>query len=177
MKLFFKQSKNFLSKKNIDFINNIIISNDFPFYFNKNTLTNEKDAFFTHQVLKRIEDSPQYNVINSQFFNETIDILNNFSKSISQKIQFYTRISFNLTFNNGYEKSGIHTDHNFQHKLIIIYLNDSDKKSKTCILNSKNKVIKEVVPEKFKGFCFDGSPHFHYFPKSKHRLILMATFI
>ncbi len=48
-----------------------------------------------------------------------------------------------MTFNFGVKKSIVHEDHNFDHKQLIIYLNDCDQNSKTILLNNKNKVIKE----------------------------------
>ena len=62
-----------------------------------------------------------------------VDILNCFLISIKEKAYFFTRISLNLTFNNGFDKSEIHKDHDYDHKQIIIYLNDCDKKAKTVI--------------------------------------------
>ena len=41
----------------------------------------------------------------------------------------------------------------------------------------KDKVIKSISPEKYKGICFDAQRHFNYNPTTKHRLILVATFI
>ena len=177
MSIYFKQSKNFMTENNIKFIEKTVLNDNFPYFFNSNTLTNKDDAFFSHQVLQRLELSPNYTPVNSEAFAPTIDILNNFVNSISEKVNFYTRISYNMTFNNGYEKSGTHIDHEYPHKQIIIYLNDADKKSKTCIVDEKDKVIKSISPEKYKGICFDAQRHFNYNPTTKHRLILVATFI
>ena len=39
-----------------------------------------------------------------------------------------------------------------------------------------NKKILKIKPEKYKGVCFDGQPHYFKFPKSKIRLVVVFTF-
>lgn len=177
MSIYFKENKNFMTQENIEFVENTVLNDNFNYFFNPNTLTQKSDAFFSHQVLKRIDQVEDYEVINSNYYKQTKNILDNFCDSISEKVYFYTRISFNMTFNNGYEKSGIHQDHPFPHKQIIIYLNDADTKSKTCIVDKNDKIIKSIKPLKYKGICFDNQPHFNYNPTVGYRLVLVATFI
>ena len=90
MSIYFKQSKNFMTENNIKFIEKTVLNDNFPYFFNSNTLTNKDDAFFSHQVLQRLELSPNYTPVNSEAFAPTIDILNNFVNSISEKVNFYT---------------------------------------------------------------------------------------
>jgi uncharacterized membrane protein len=175
-----KQSKNFLSKDNIHFIENVLLKRTFPYYisYSFENETVQKNEFLSHEVLARIEEAGIKNAINSpEVYDQTVDILNNFCSSINENYEFFTRISYNLTFNNGKQRSHIHKDHNYPHKQIIIYLNDADKNSKTCILDEKEKVIKEIEPKKYTGVCFDDLKHYQIFPKSGFRLVLVATFI
>ena len=180
MKLF-KQSKKFLTKENIEFIEGTVLEPHFPFFFNytKPHTKELKYLFLTHIVQNRVEDFPIDKLLNTNehVYKNTLDILLNFLKSVKEKHNFFTRISYNLTFNNGFDKSQTHRDHYYSHKQIIIYLNDSEKTTTTCMLNKKGKVIKEVVPEKFTGICFDDVDHYHFFPKKGPRLILVATYI
>ena len=175
-----KQSKDFLSKDNISFIENVLLKRNFPYYlsysFEQGLIL--KNQYLSHIVLRRIEEGGVENAINSpDVYEQTLDILNNFCNSINEKYEFFTRISYNLTFNNGEEKSHIHKDHDYPHKQIIIYLNDADSNSKTCILDNKEKVIKEIKPKKYTGVCFNDLKHYQIFPKSGFRLVLIATFI
>ena len=64
--------------------------------------------------------------------------------SHDQEAKIY-RAAINLTVNNSVKKCPIHYDHNYEHKQILIYLNDSDKNAKTVILNKKNKKLKEIA--------------------------------
>lgn len=183
-KLDIKEHTNFLTQRNLEFINKIVLSKDFPFFIqnfdpiDEKTLYKSKNIFLSHTVQKRLETCSLKEAINSPYYEESVDILNNFCKAINQKVMFYTRINYNLTFNNGNKKSHIHLDHDgFKHKQIIIYLNDCDKDSTTCIVNDNNKLIKEIAPKKYKGVCFNSLKHFQKFPKTGHRIILVATFI
>jgi hypothetical protein len=175
-----KRSNNFLSKENIKFINEVVLNNNFPFYFS-NTFTggnNSNYTFLVHVVQKRLETVSLNEAINSpDFYLPTLDILDNFLKSVNEKYKFFLRIAYNLTFNNGDGKSQIHKDHNYPHKQIIIYLNDTDPESKTCMVDENNKIVKEIIPKKFEGVCFGDVKHFQYFPKKGFRTVLVATYI
>jgi hypothetical protein len=181
--MFFKENKNFLSKENIDFIENKIFKKGiFPWYLQSQTTPkntpNIYDNFFAHIVLERLENKHITEVVNSSFYNETVNILTNFLNSVKIKLNFFTRISYNLTYNNGIEKCGTHADHDYNHNQIIIYLNDClDKNSKTIILGDNKKIIKEIKPEQYKGVCFGSNLHYHFFPKEGARIVLVATFI
>ena len=175
-----KKNNNFLSEDNIKFINETVLSNQFP-WFSEFTITgsNDLDYFFlAHTVQRRLEEYPINEIINSpNYYHPTINILNNFLKSINEKCNFFLRIAYNLTFNNGNDKSQIHKDHEYKHKQVIIYLNDADPESKTCIVDKKGNIIKEITPKKFEGICFNDIEHFAYFPKKGLRAALIATYI
>jgi len=178
--LFFKESVNFLSEENIKFIEEIILSFRFPYYLElTKRKTDTKYLFFSHVVQERLEDNVPNASIKTEpmVYENTKDILFNFLNSINEPINFFIRINYNFCFNNGSERSEIHVDHHFKHKQIVIYLNDADTFSRTCIVNDKKEIIKEVAPKKFKGICFDSSEHFIFFPKNGYRLTLVATYI
>jgi hypothetical protein len=179
--MFLKQNKKFLSKDNITFIEKYLFDINFPYYHQPFSVNKEtKDLWLSHLVLRRLEETNNLtNVINTTEFiyNQSLDILNNYCKAVNEKPYFFTRIAYNLTFNNNNEKCDIHKDHDYPHKQIIIYLNDCDKYAKTCILNENEELIKEIIPEKYKGICFGDLPHYHFFPKSGIRLVLVATYI
>ena len=50
------EDKNFLKKESINFIETIILGNNFPFFLNKNTVAKDNNSFMSHVVLKRIEE-------------------------------------------------------------------------------------------------------------------------
>ena len=68
-------------------------------------------------------------------------------------------------------------DHDFPHKQLIIYLNESD--GETVILDHKDKIWKKIKPELYKAICFEG-PIKHYATtplKYNRRIICVLTFI
>jgi len=178
---YIKESKNFLSKENIEFIEKVILSPTLPYYlvsYKEDTRIDNDSVTFGHLVQNRLEsESPQTAVKSPNTYNQTVDILNNFLKSINQKCYFFTRIVYNLTIHNKKEEKFIHTDHDYKHKQIIIYLNNCDPLSKTCILDEKHKLIKEITPKKYTGVCFENLPHYQVLPTYGYRPVLVATFI
>ena len=177
-----KEHKNFLSPDNINFIENVMLNDNFPFYIKQSATHNSKgepnnETFLNHVILHNLESKLASEVVNSDYYEVALSMLQQFTKAIKQEVHFFTRITFNLTFANGLEKSGTHVDHRYPHKQIILYLNDCDKNAKTVIVDDKDKIIKTITPQKYKGICFDSLPHYQIFPKHGLRLILVATFI
>ena len=175
--MFYKESKNFLTKENKDFINNVILSDYFPFYrnFTKTTST-DNTICLSHVLLNRPEKRLEKNHINSIYYPECLKIIISFLNKFKIKHKEILRMSINYTYNNGKEKCPIHQDHSYPHKQVLIYLNNADPCSKTVILNKNNKIFKKITPQKNKGICFDNKPHYHFYPKKGERIILVATF-
>lgn len=87
-------------------------------------------------------------------------------------------------------KKGVaHVDHDFKHKVIMIYLNDTDGETivynkkfdnkNRLILSDKLDIIKNIKPELYKIVCWDGSYyHAATYPKNNNRRVaFVATFI
>tara|TARA_B100000900_G_scaffold414455_1_gene441139 strand:+ start:694 stop:1227 length:534 start_codon:yes stop_codon:yes gene_type:complete len=171
------QHKKFLSKQNKKFIDIILNHSIFPFYFNKKTVTGPKeDYIFSHVLINRYEDREERNFPykNSKFADEAIDILNNFCKKNKLKYSEIFRAAVNFTVNNNTKQCGWHKDHFFEHRQLIVYLNDADPNS-TTLLKVNNKIIK-IKPEKYKGVCFNNVEHGLIFPKKGYRVALIFTF-
>ena len=95
----------------------------FPYYILKSSVSEKEDKSLCHIILKRPKDRKIDELYNSIYYKETIQILNEFLDSTKIECNLFTRISYNLSYNNGFEKCGEHQDHVFPHKQIIIYLN------------------------------------------------------
>jgi len=85
------------------------------------------------------------------------------------------RCALNLTFPQKVKNSEPHLDHSYEHKTLLIYLNDND--GDTVILDKKNKIWKKVKPKKYKGVCFPYRYHYQFYPKSGIRAVDVYTFI
>jgi hypothetical protein len=175
------ENNRFLSKRNKNFIKHIFEDVKFPFYISPSTKSKKnKDGSFVedrtlcHVLLNRKEYRKKGEYANSIYLNEAIDILNNFTKKTKIKYKEILRAAINFTYNNGYEFSGLHVDHQYDHFQLLVYLNDCDPDSVT-ILQYKNKNIK-IKPKKFKGIVFKKVPHMMKFPQKGERVILIITF-
>ena len=108
-----------------------------------------------------------------------LDILNNFCKKIGEKPNFYTRIAYNITIPNKNKTCGVHLDHEYNHKQIIIYLNDSS--GDTFIVDKNNNVLKKIPYKAIQIFLryFENLPHYqdsfpYFYPKFGARIALVA---
>ena len=91
------------------------------------------------------------------------------------KIKNIFRCAINTTFFNGkVDRVPAHVDHDYKHRQLLLYLDDSS--GETVILDKKNKPYKIVRPEKFKAVSFDSVPHYHYFPINSVRRVVVYTF-
>ena len=132
--------------------------------------------FLSHTILQRPEErgDRSYNSPHADFF---INMLENFCEKVGYKYKEIFRISVNLTFNIGLKNSVLHCDHKFSHKQLLVYLNDCDPTAYTVILDEKNKIVKKIKPEQFKGVMFGRQPHYLRYPQHKERVIAVYTFI
>ena len=170
------EDKNFLTTDQIDFIDTFILGDNFPYYLNLNSVTNDGNKYLCHSVVKRPEEredsEPFYN---SNYHEPILNIFRNFVVKNNIEVQEVLRCSVNLTFNTMEDQCPVHNDHEYPHKQFLMYLNDCfDKDAKTIILKNNEKY--EIVPEKFKGICFDSSPHYMIYPKKDIRVVLVVTF-
>tara|TARA_Y100000004_G_scaffold156535_1_gene181720 strand:+ start:1023 stop:1568 length:546 start_codon:yes stop_codon:yes gene_type:complete len=173
------EKNNIIHPNDLKIINNLIIDKKLSFVFQNNSVPifKKKDFYFEHCIVQRKETTPpdenRYKSIYYQNFLRIFSYI--FSKFKIKEAEIY-RAAINLTVNNSRKKCPIHYDHNYEHKQILIYLNDCDENAKTVILNKKNKKLKEITPKKNKGVLFDYLPHYHFFPKKGYRLVMVITF-
>lgn len=166
---------NFLSNRNKDYIDQVILSNNFPYYLQL-AFTEEgkkEQAIMCHVVLKREDDRAPGELWNSEHYQYYIDIFENFMEKQNVEYKEILRCSVNLTFKNTQESCDVHNDHPFPHKQLIIYCNDCDTDATTTVLGNKTQVIS---PKKYRGACFDGAPHYMTYPKEGHRIVIVYTF-
>ena len=172
-KFYFKEDNNFLKTSQKHFIENTLISDKLPLYFNKESTVGDSNIFFCHIVKQRPEYGGEWNSNIKDYF---IDILNTFCNKNNIKYKEILRCAVNMTIKTNDKKCPVHKDHQFNHKQLLIYLNNpEDKKSHTVLLKD-NKIYKKVKPEQFKGVCFDNIEHYHYYPQKGYRFVLVYTF-
>jgi len=170
--------KNFMSEEQKQYINNVVLKDNFPWYFMDNAVNkNDKNWFFFHIVVKRPEQCNEHeNRVNSEHANFFIEVLDNFCKKNKIEYTKVFRIAVNLVVPNGVKESFIHEDHDFPHKQLIVYLTDN-KESTTNIYSSDYKtLLHSIKTEKFKGVTFDKVPHSVTLPKKDRRVVIVYTY-
>ena len=170
-----KECINFLSDNSKSNIDSIMADSNFAYYMSSSHQENLEYPYLSHIILKRPEERNHQN-FNSPYANLFLKLLEDFQNKNKIKVNQLLRIAVNLTFNFGKKNSFTHKDHLFEHKQLIIYLNDCDKNSKTVILNENKKIIKKITPKKFKGVLFDCCHHYMIYPKKGYRVIAVYTF-
>ena len=175
----FNTYRKVISKKNIDFLLKEITEQRLAFYLKHNKESEPTAPILYHQILKRREDrnssEPVWNTT-PEYEKLFTNIFEDFCKKASINSTEIYRACLNLTFYVGIKKCAPHSDHTYPYRQLLIYLNDADPKSKTVILDKKNKIIKKITPQKNKGIMFDSSPHYHFFPTFGCRMVLIYTF-
>lgn len=174
--MFYKESKNFLTKENISFIKKVILNHSFPFYLAPRVTNKDKHRVMFHILLNRPEESKAEERLNSPYYEDAFNLVKSFFNKFNIKNVEILRMCINFTFNNGTKKCPVHQDHKYPHKQLIIYLNDADTNSKTIILDKKGRILKKITPEKYKGICFENLPHYMIYPKKGERVVLVTTF-
>lgn len=166
---------NFLSSRNKDYIDQVILSNNFPYYLQLAFLEEGKkeQSILCHCVLKREEDRLPGEFWNSDHYQYYIDILKNFVEKHNIECNEILRCSVNLTFKSFQESCDVHDDQPFPHKQLLIYCNDCDIEATTTVLGDKTQVIS---PKKYRGVCFDSAPHYMTYPKEGHRIVIVYNF-
>jgi|TARA_R100001460_G_scaffold5058_2_gene14083 hypothetical protein len=173
-----KEKNCIIKPDDLKIINNLILEEKISFTFKNNSTPRfvKKDFYFEHCIIERKETAINENRNKSIYIENFLRVfVHIFSKFKIKKAEIY-RAAINLTVNNSVKKCSIHYDHYYEHKQILIYLNDCDENAKTVLLNKNNKKLKEITPKKNKGVLFDYLPHYHYFPKTGYRLVMVITF-
>jgi hypothetical protein len=136
-----KEIKNFLSIEEFEKLQNLILDLEFPWRI-RNSMTNlDKNIYFTFS-----------------FFNEgesTSEFYRPFIKPILKKLncKAVIQVKANMILNKLFDKSGWHTDYNFNNTTAIFYLNNCNGGTEFKI---KNK-IKFVKAEENKILIFDSN--------------------
>ena len=178
MKINIIEDSDFLNSKSKDFINEVILGNNFPYYLQKDCIEGDENKFLSHIVLTRIENRKNNDGINSNFYPYFIDILNQFTTKHNIKYKEICRISVNFSFKLKKKIAPIHIDHKFKHNQLLVYLNNLDDKEACTLIydKSRTKIIKKIIPKQYKGVFFNGVPHTATFPKIGERIVLVCTF-
>ena len=131
-------------------------SSDFPFFYT--TVYPDRDFFkmFCHSLMKRNPDNEHLGgIVNSPFYEIAESFLLEICKQNNLDLNVVYRASVNGSFHYDVNHTFIHVDHEFDHKVFLLYLNTC--KGDTILFNSHDQIIKTITPEKNKYVIFDGN--------------------
>ena len=168
---------NILDKSDKEYIENVILNYDFPYFLSKSQVDDDDSPFFSHNVLERPEDRGENKFFNSStgpFFQK---LLERFCKNNNIELKEFLRCCINISFHLKSKKSKLHVDHEYEHKQIILYLNDADGDT-VLVHGDKNGVsgTTSIKPQKYKMVCFDNIPHYINYPTNGYRAVVVFTF-
>ena len=193
--MFFIEDNNFLTDEHKQCIEAVQRADGIP-YFYQQSFSRTHYKSFTHTLLchilihrpeYQVDDLQVKNYYNSDYAKMFEDMLFTFCNNNQIICTEVIRAAINLTYNNGQEKCFPHVDHPEYHKQLIVYLNDPpDKESHTVIMDKDTPLgedgdeekhqLKRIVPEKYKGVCFENLPHYQVYPKFGDRIVCVFTF-
>jgi len=162
--------ENIISKTHQDYIENLFFSSHFPWYYNH-------DPTFSGQKSDR-GSTFSSSLLNENYKSEFVDILLPIAFSCIDKVDIKGSNIFNirsfLHIKNEVDlanrKDSLHVDNDFDHLVILYYVNDSDGNTEITnkifgesIINEET-IIKSIQPQKGKCVVFDGK----YYHRSTH---------
>lgn len=164
-----------------DIINNEILGDNFPWYLQKSSTSQDDIPFFSHVLVNRSNDRNTDGKVNSEYYYFFKSILDRISNNNNLNIDRIYRASLNLTYPTPNELHGVpHIDHNFPHRSCILYLNNSS--GNTVLfkdpINNKLIITNEVEPKQGRAFFFNGMTYHSVRPSQGNdvRAICVFTF-
>lgn len=135
--------ENFLDDEKSNYIEKILTSNEFPWYYNPEVVRDGKGFQFYHILMRGNQISSPY------FYKILLPILNNFKGTINTihraRINCHTQQQIPIHY-------GLHNDHPNDHKVLLYYVNTNNgflnledgtrihcKKNKTIFMDGKIK--------------------------------------
>ena len=157
---------NALTKDDLIKLLKLISKEKIKFAFSSHAVkAGDRGYHFTNDILDRKGKRDK----NYNFFKS---LLISIVKKHNLKIKKIHRMAINITFNNGFIKEvPLHTDHDFPHKQVILYLNDSTGNTDIPFYN------KSITPKENTAIIFDDKDHKHYFPEYGVRVVCVFTFV
>jgi hypothetical protein len=131
----------------------------------------ENFGFWGYSILRQTEDSSLLPRISPEFYGIFDTVLNEIFVFNNITVQYVFRVNLNITTPT--EKNlpcYPHVDHDFPHKNLLIYLNDSDGDTVEESTNSR------FTPKEDDVIVFSGS-HYHHPPTSGRRIVIICTYM
>lgn len=167
---------NFTKTENYILLKNQVLSNNFPWYYHSSTIKDKEDfPFFGHSVVKSPGNPNLFSTISSSYSDLCNNILFEIFSENNIEVNCVIRVNLNMTIPvvcNSIS-SHPHYDHKFDHKNLLVYLNDSDGDT---VVYDENKNEYRYSPKEDSALIFCGK-HYQFLPTYNRRVVLVSTFI
>jgi hypothetical protein len=145
-----------------------ILSVDFHWFYQESVYGNMQIA---HCLMFRNEyNLPIPGKINSEDYSMSESIFKSFCNQNNIKVNNILRAAINCTFHSSENSVGIHRDHEFDHNVFLMYLNESS--GDTIIYQNGDEI--RIPFEQYKCVVFSGEEHTHEFCAPNQRRVVMA---
>jgi hypothetical protein len=154
-----------------------ILGENFPWYCSSTSSTSKGIMFFSHCLLRRPDtEFPSPRISSNQYYEHVVPVLRDIFNHNNILVNSIMRININCTLNvGGGMACPLHCDHEFKHKNLLIYLNDST--GPTVVINGETEKEEHFYPKQDIIIKFEGR-HYHYQPNiGERRIVLVATYI
>lgn len=150
---------------------------DFP-WFSLRTLDDNHSPFqFCHALMKRaLSGAPEEGKINSNYFDYARNLFLDICEQNNVEVHDIYRMAFNCTTYSEQKYVDPHKDHEFDHKVFIMYINDFTY-GQTILMDESYSPVYTIRPEPYKFIIFNNCYHTHTFcDPDQLRIVMVATF-
>jgi len=156
-----------IQKSFIDYV----LSYDFSWYYQEALYGTMQ---FSHCLMRRNDlNLPIPGKIESKDYKVAESIFESFCNSNNIEFNNILRSAINCTFHSAEKNIGVHRDHEFDHGVFLMYLNNSS--GDTIIYHDGEE--RRITFEQYKAVVFSGEEHSHEFcPIDDRRVVMAFTF-
>ena len=155
----------------------LVRGDSFPWYSLRTLDDDHSPNQFCHALMKRsLSGEPEEGIVNSGYYEYSKNLFLDVCASAGMEVRDIYRIAFNNTSYSPQKWVDPHKDHEFDHKVFLMYLNKFDHGA-TFLLDEDHKVTHTIRPDLYKFVLFDNCLHTHTFCNPDQlRIVLVATF-
>ena len=165
-----------LNTDQINYINNVILGNDIPWFYSNDSVYGDGLSYFSHVLIHRKEQNKNFE-INSPFTDFFIEIFNQQVIKHNIRVNEILRASLNATFYEDRNYGSAHLDHEFDHNNFIMYLDTINEAGTGIFADNETTPIYISECVKFNYVMFPGLLHAQqYPPPGKRRVVFVLTF-
>lgn len=134
-------------------------------------------SYFSHCVLRSPGAGGMDNLYpqnNSEYLDLSNKVIRQIIGNNDVEMNSIIRINFNMTFpSRRKQPDRPHVDHQFPHNNMLVYFTATGGRT---VVEEKDGDV-EYTPVEDTGIAFGGDTHYHYFPETGRRVVMVVTYI